>query len=84
MALPRKQLYHRYRRLTDWKDARPPDRSWRRVPERLVNYAFFYAGSTLTWERMLRTTTVGRILYHAGRLLAWAARGAWRGRASSA
>ncbi|MDR6532270.1 lipopolysaccharide biosynthesis glycosyltransferase [Caulobacter rhizosphaerae] len=69
-ATPGKQLYRHYLRLTAWRTARPIGRSWSRLPEYLANHALDLLGSDYTWERVLRSTTVGRIIDRSARLLA--------------
>jgi lipopolysaccharide biosynthesis glycosyltransferase len=78
MATPRKRLYRRFLRRTPWREARPVDRHWSRIAERLYNYAMFYAGSTDTWERFLRGSNVGRVIFYSCRFATWLFRDAGR------
>jgi lipopolysaccharide biosynthesis glycosyltransferase len=81
VATPKKALYHHYRRRTAWRGARPTDRRWSHLAERLYNHLMFYSGSTATWEWFLRATNLGRVVFHALRLANWLFRDAWRDRA---
>lgn len=65
MATPRKRLYWRYLRKTEWRSARSSGRAWKAVPERVVNHLLHYVGSEFTWDRVLRSTRVGRVLDRA-------------------
>ena len=68
-ATPGKRLYRDYLRLTAWRTAPPIGKSWSRLPEYLANHALDFLGSDYTWERVLRSTTVGRIIDRSARLL---------------
>jgi lipopolysaccharide biosynthesis glycosyltransferase len=81
MAIPKKQLYHRYRRRTPWREARPADLRWSRLAERIYNYLMFYCGSPHTWDWFLRATNLGRVVYYSCRLTTWLFHDAWRSHA---
>ena len=69
-ATPGKRLYRDYLRLTAWRAAPAIGKSWSRLPEYLANHALDLLGSDYTWERVLRSTTVGRVIDRSARLLA--------------
>jgi lipopolysaccharide biosynthesis glycosyltransferase len=62
MPTPHKGLYWQYLRRTPWRDATPADRRASKLFERAVNYACYALRMNYTWERILRRTTLGRIL----------------------
>lgn len=62
MPTPHKGLYWQYLRRTPWRDAAPADRRASKLFQRAVNYACYALRLNYTWERILRRTTLGRIL----------------------
>nr|WP_157223732.1 glycosyltransferase [Caulobacter sp. AP07] len=68
-ATPGKRLYRDYLRLTAWRAAPPIGKSWSRLPEYLANHVLDLLGSDYTWDRVLRSTTVGRVIDRSARLL---------------
>ena len=62
MPTPHKSLYWQYLRRTPWRDAAPADQRASKLFERAVNYACYALRMNYTWERILRRTTLGRIL----------------------
>ncbi len=73
MPTPHKGLYWRYLHRTPWKGAAPVDRRWSNLCERVVNYAFYIFRVNYTWDRVLRRTTIGRILVRTEVLIRGAA-----------
>jgi lipopolysaccharide biosynthesis glycosyltransferase len=69
MAMPAKRLYRRYLRMTEWRSAPPIGRTWYSLPEFCTNHILYYAGIDYTWDRILRSTTVGRIVDRLIRLV---------------
>jgi lipopolysaccharide biosynthesis glycosyltransferase len=74
MAMPAKRLYRRYLSMTEWRSAPPIGRTWYSLPEFCANHMLYYAGIDYTWDRILRSTTVGRIIDRLIRLVAGPAR----------
>jgi lipopolysaccharide biosynthesis glycosyltransferase len=70
MAMPAKRLYRRYLAMTEWRSAPLIGRTWYSLPEFCTNHILYYAGIDYTWDRILRSTTVGRIIDRLIRLLA--------------
>jgi lipopolysaccharide biosynthesis glycosyltransferase len=69
MATPAKRLYREHLRLTDWRESEPQGKSWGNLPEYIVNHALYYLGTDYTWDRVLRSTTIGRVIDRSARLL---------------
>jgi lipopolysaccharide biosynthesis glycosyltransferase len=74
MAMPAKQLYRRYLAMTEWRSAPPIGRTWYSLPEFCTNHILYYAGIDYTWDRILRSTTAGRIVDRLIRLVTGRAR----------
>lgn len=74
MAMPAKGLYHHYLSMTEWRSTPPIGRTWYSLPEFCTNHILYYAGIDYTWDRVLRSTTVGRIIDRLIRLVAGPAR----------
>jgi lipopolysaccharide biosynthesis glycosyltransferase len=70
MAVPAKLVYREYLKKTDWRDAPPVGRSWTRLLEYAFNHLAYHAGLEMTWDRMLRSTSVGRVIDRSLRLFA--------------
>jgi lipopolysaccharide biosynthesis glycosyltransferase len=62
MPTPHKDLYWQYLRRTPWCNATPADRRASKLFERAINYIFYVLRINYTWDRVLRRTTLGRIL----------------------
>lgn len=60
MATPHKRLYWQYLQKTAWNGVKPTGRRWDALLEYAVNHAFHSFGSDYTWDRMLRSTLLGR------------------------
>jgi lipopolysaccharide biosynthesis glycosyltransferase len=70
MAMPAKWLYRHYLTMTEWRSVPPIGRTWYSLPEFCTNHILYYAGIDYTWDRILRSTTVGRIIDRLIRLIA--------------
>jgi lipopolysaccharide biosynthesis glycosyltransferase len=81
MATPGKHLYRRYLQKTAWRNTPSIGRSWRGAPEYCVNHLLYLLRIDYTWDRVLRATTIGRII---DRLLRLAERATARRRIESA
>lgn len=69
MATPGEGLYRHYQQLTEWRDAPPVGKRLSAVPEYVANHLLYAVGADYTWDRVLRATTLGRILVRAARLV---------------
>jgi lipopolysaccharide biosynthesis glycosyltransferase len=74
MAMPAKRLYHRYLAMTEWRSAPLIGRTWYSLPEFCTNHILYYIGVDYTWDRLLRSTTAGRIIDRLVRLVTVRAR----------
>jgi lipopolysaccharide biosynthesis glycosyltransferase len=79
MATPATRLYREHLRLTEWREAAPLGKSWASLPEYIFNHALYHLGTDYTWDRVLRSTTIGRIIDRSTRLLTTRL-GPWRRR----
>jgi lipopolysaccharide biosynthesis glycosyltransferase len=74
MPTPAKAVYRRLLKRTAWRGTPPVGRSWAKLPEYLVNHGLYFLGLDYTWDRVLRRTTIGRVMVRSAKLLrAWPA-----------